>query len=77
MILGNFSGHIANSSPRRLNAPFGRKVKEEIIYAEVDLQRILASKRILDVAGHYARPDVFAVTDNLARLPAPVPDQTR
>ena len=35
------------------------KEKEEILYAEVDLKQIIASKRSLDVAGHYARPDVF------------------
>lgn len=33
--------------------------KEEILYAEVDLGLIPASKWIFDVAGHYARPDVF------------------
>jgi len=35
------------------------RMKEEILYAEVDPQLICASKRMLDVAGHYARPDVF------------------
>lgn len=33
--------------------------KEEIIYADIDLDLVTASKRMLDVAGHYARPDVF------------------
>jgi len=33
--------------------------KEDILYAEVDLSLITAAKRMLDVAGHYARPDVF------------------
>jgi nitrilase len=33
--------------------------REEILYAEVDLRRSIAGKRTLDVAGHYARPDVF------------------
>lgn len=33
--------------------------QEEIIYAEADLNQIPASKRMFDVAGHYARPDVF------------------
>jgi len=35
------------------------KETEEIIYAEIDLRQITASKRMFDVAGHYARPDVF------------------
>ena len=38
--------------------------KEEILYAEVDPGRITASKRMFDVAGHYARPDVFRFAVN-------------
>jgi nitrilase len=44
--------------------------KEEILYAEVDLGQATASKRMFDVAGHYARPDVFEFTVN--RKPNPV-----
>ena len=33
--------------------------KEEILYAEVDPQLMRGPKWMLDVAGHYARPDVF------------------
>jgi nitrilase len=33
--------------------------REELLYAEVDLRRLAGSKWMLDVAGHYARPDVF------------------
>ena len=33
--------------------------KEEILYAEIDLKQIPAAKRMFDVTGHYARPDVF------------------
>jgi nitrilase len=35
------------------------KNKQEILYAEIDLSLIIKSKRMFDVAGHYARPDVF------------------
>lgn len=35
------------------------KDKQEILYAELDLGLITRSKRMFDVAGHYARPDVF------------------
>ena len=35
------------------------EMKEEIIYAEIDLNLVTESKRMFDVAGHYARPDVF------------------
>jgi len=33
--------------------------KEEIIYADIDLNLIIEAKRMFDVAGHYSRPDVF------------------
>lgn len=33
--------------------------KEEILYAEIDIQQMYGSKWMFDVAGHYARPDVF------------------
>jgi len=36
--------------------------KEGILYAEIDLAQILAAKWEFDVAGHYARPDVFQLT---------------
>ena len=34
-------------------------MKEEILYANIDLGEIVKSKRMFDAAGHYARPDVF------------------
>lgn len=33
--------------------------EEGILYAEIDLNQIIAAKRMFDVVGHYARPDVF------------------
>jgi nitrilase len=38
--------------------------KEDILYAEIDLHEISTSKRMFDVAGHYARPDVFEFSVN-------------
>lgn len=35
------------------------EMKEEILYAKIDLDDIIKSKRMFDVAGHYSRPDVF------------------
>jgi nitrilase len=35
------------------------EAEEAIIYAEIDHQQIIASKRMFDVVGHYSRPDVF------------------
>ena len=39
-------------------------MEEGILYANVDLKQIPASKWILDVAGNYARPDIFRFTVN-------------
>jgi len=36
--------------------------QEEILYAEVDPRMVQGPKWMLDVAGHYARPDVFELT---------------
>jgi len=38
--------------------------EEGILYADIDLQEIIAAKRMFDVAGHYARPDVFNFSIN-------------
>ena len=35
------------------------EAEEGILYAEIDLNDIIASKRMFDVVGNYARPDVF------------------
>jgi nitrilase len=43
---------------------------EAIALAEIDLARVVAEKHSLDVAGHYARPDVFRLTvDEAPQLP--------
>jgi hypothetical protein len=34
-------------------------MKEEILYAEVDPRQMRGRKWMLDVTGHYARPNVF------------------
>ena len=44
--------------------------KQEILYAELDMPQLERSKLMLDVAGHYARPDVFQLTVN--RDPRPM-----
>lgn len=35
--------------------------REEIIYAQLDMQQAAASKMEHDVCGHYARPDVLSL----------------
>jgi len=41
---------------------------EELVTAELDLQRIAEEKLTLDVAGHYSRPDLFEVRVNREAL---------
>jgi nitrilase len=36
--------------------------REQIVYAEADLDRIAEEQLALDTAGHYSRPDVFSLT---------------
>jgi nitrilase len=43
--------------------------REEILYAEVDPRQMRGPKWMLDVAGHYARPDVFQLTVHRAPRP--------
>jgi nitrilase len=42
---------------------------EGILYAEIDPRRLGGPRWMLDVAGHYARPDVFQLTVNRERRP--------
>lgn len=35
------------------------EAEEGILYADIDLNDIISAKRMFDVVGHYARPDVF------------------
>ena len=41
--------------------------KEEILYAEIDSKKLRESHYWFDVAGHYARPDVFQLSVNTDR----------
>ena len=35
------------------------EAEEKILYADIDLNQVISSKRMFDVVGHYSRPDVF------------------
>ena len=35
------------------------EAEEGILYADIDLNDIIAAKRMFDAVGHYSRPDVF------------------
>jgi nitrilase len=53
---------IVNPNGEVISGPV--EMKEEIVYAEVDLTLVTAAKRMFDVAGHYARTDVFKFSVN-------------
>lgn len=36
------------------------EAEEGILYADIDLQQVITSKRMFDAVGHYSRPDVFS-----------------
>lgn len=38
--------------------------QQDILYADIDLNRVALSRRSFDVAGHYARPDIFTLHVN-------------
>lgn len=40
-----------------------------VLYADIDLQQVGAARRSLDVAGHYARPDLFELRVNTRAAP--------
>src|SRR5258705_431017 len=46
--------------------------KQDLLYAEVDPQRIVGPRWQLDVAGHYARPDVLGLVRRGRALQPPV-----
>ncbi len=43
--------------------------KKEILYTEIDAESARKSRRSLDVAGHYSRPDIFAFSVDRKPLP--------
>lgn len=45
------------------------RMKEQIIYADVDPRELRGPKWMLDVAGHYGRPDVFELVVHTAPHP--------
>lgn len=40
---------------------------ETILYADIDPAEVVRGKYDFDVAGHYARPDIFSLSVNVAR----------
>jgi nitrilase len=48
---------------------------ETIVYADIDLNQLVGEKQLLDVAGHYSRPDVFSLHVNRRPLLPVMPDE--
>ena len=36
--------------------------EQGLLFAEIDLARVGAARRSLDIVGHYSRPDIFQLT---------------
>nr|AAR97403.1 nitrilase [uncultured organism] len=45
------------------------RMREDILYAEVDTRNFRGPKWMFDAAGHYARPDIFQLTVNREQRP--------
>lgn len=58
---------IVHPSGKLMAGPLSKK--EDILYAEVDTRQMQGLRRVLDVAGHYARPDVFELIVHTAPRP--------
>lgn len=54
--------------------PFGPAIagpmlkEKDILYADYDLEKVIDGRRSMDVAGHYARPDIFKFAVNKSRM---------
>jgi len=75
-IQGNSPDTVLNHGGSMIVSPFGEVLAgpleggEGLVTAEIDLNDIARGKFDLDVAGHYARPDVFRLTVDVAAKPA-------
>ncbi len=67
VLLDGGSAVIAPDASYVVEPLYGR---EELITAEIDLERVAQEKLALDVAGHYSRPDLFELRVNRTPLTA-------
>lgn len=65
VLLNGGSAIIAPDASYVVEPVYGR---EELLTAELDLERIAEEKQTLDVAGHYSRPDLFELRVNRSQL---------
>jgi len=64
-LLGGGSAIIAPDAAYVVEPVYGR---EELLTAEIELDRVAEEKQTLDVAGHYSRPDLFELRVNRTPL---------
>ncbi|KAF2104143.1 carbon-nitrogen hydrolase [Rhizodiscina lignyota] len=55
---GGYSAAIAPDG-RLITKPLGRPDEEGIVYADLDLTKVIANRSFTDVVGHYSRPDLL------------------
>ena len=60
---------VASQKDSAVIGPDGEYITEptsepKTVYAEIDLEKLIEEKQIVDVVGHYARPDVFRLVVN-------------
>lgn len=71
--LGDDPGTVLLRGGSMIVAPLGQVLAgpdyggETILYADIDGDEVVRGKYDFDVAGHYARPDVFSLSVNVAR----------
>jgi len=74
--LGNDPSTVLMRGGSMIVAPLGEVLAgpdyggETILYADIDLDAVVRGKYDFDVAGHYARPDIFQLKVNVARQSA-------
>ncbi|MBE7181695.1 MAG: carbon-nitrogen hydrolase family protein, partial [Terriglobus roseus] len=56
---GGGGSAICGPDGRRLTAPLGKRDQEGIVYGDLDLGKIVATRSFLDIVGHYSRPDLL------------------
>ena len=59
-----YTGDSAIIDPRGEIIARAQSGKEEILTATLDLKNVRAAKAVNDIAGHYARPDIFQLRTN-------------